>query len=161
MLDDDFTNAKLNVNYSSNLRDLSWNIDGGFQYQKYNWYGLPQPYFDSSTANMLDVDHTFYGVHFGGEIDFHDALFKNVNMRFRRFGDDQKSGENRFVFNTEFDVPIQGETINTEVTLDYIGGSFDRNYYYEEELKYGNINVGRFDREFGSQFGLFKRYRSQ
>src|SRR5210317_1115289 len=50
LLDDSFTKAKLNVNYSSNLRDLSWNIDGGFQYQKYNWYGLPQPYFDATTA---------------------------------------------------------------------------------------------------------------
>jgi hypothetical protein len=142
LLDDDFTNAKLNVNYSSNLRDLSWNVDGGFQFKKYNWYGLPQPYFDSTTANMLEVDHAFYGAHFGGEIDFNDALFKNVNVRFRRFGDDQKSGENRFIFNTEFDVPVQGETINTEITLDYIGGSFDRNFYYDEELKYGNINVG-------------------
>ena len=91
---------------------------------------------------MLDVAHSFYGVHFGGEIDFNDAFFKNVNMRFRRFGDDQSSGENRFVFNTEFDIPIQGETINTEFTLDYIGGSFDRNFYFDQELKYGNINVG-------------------
>ena len=141
LLDDNFTKTKLNVNYSSNLRDLSWNVDGGFQYQKYNWYGLPQPYFDSTTADMLNVDHSFYSADFGGEIDFNDAFVKNANMRFRRFGDDQNSGENRFVLNTEFDVPIQGEIINTEVTLDYIGGSFDRNYYYDEELKYGNINV--------------------
>ncbi len=142
LLDDNFTNANLNVNYSSNLRDLSWNVDGGFQYQKYNWYGLPQPYIEITALSTFDVAHTFYGAHFGGEIDFNDALVKNVNMRFRRFGDDQKSGENRFVFNTEFDVPIQGETINTEISLDYIGGSFDRNYYYDEEIKYGNINVG-------------------
>ena len=142
LLDDDFIKTSLDVNYSSNLRDLSWNVDGGFQYQKYNWYGLPQLFFDSSTANMLDVDHSFFGAHFGGEIDFNDALFNSVNAKFRRFGDDQKSGENRFVFNTEFDIPIQGEKINTEFTLDYIGGSFDRNYYYDEELKYGNINVG-------------------
>lgn len=141
LLDDHFIRTKLNVNYSSNLRDLSWNVDGGFQYQKYNWYGLPQPYFDSATANMLDVEHSFYGAHFGGEIDFTDALVKKANMRFRRFGDDQNSGENRFVLSTEFDVPIQGEAINTEITLDYIGGSFDRNFYYDEELKYGNINV--------------------
>lgn len=142
LLDDNFVNAKLNVNYSSNLRDLSWNIDGGFQYQKYNWYGLPQPYFDATTANMLDVEHTFYGAHFGGEIDFNDAIINNANLRFRRFGDDQKSGENRFMFKTGFDIPIQGEKLNTELTLDYIGGSFDRNYYYDEEIKYGNINVG-------------------
>ena len=141
LLEDHFLTTKLNINYSSNLRDLSWNVDGGFQYQKYNWYGLPQPYFDGTTANMLDVQHSFYGAHFGGEIDFNDALVKNVNMRFRRFGDDQNSGENRFIFNTGFDVPIQGETINTELTLDYIGGNFDRNYYVDEQIKYGNINV--------------------
>ena len=142
LLDDSFTKAKLNVNYSSNLRDLSWNIDGGFQYQKYNWYGLPQPYFDATTANMLEVAHTFYGVHFGGEIDFNDAMVKNANVRFRRFSDDKNSGENRFMFKTGFDVPIQGEIVNTEISLDYIGGSFDRNYYYDEEIKYGNINIG-------------------
>jgi len=142
LLDDDFIKSNLSVNYSSNLRDLSWNVDGGFQYQKYNWYGLPQPFFDATTADMLGVAHSFYSVNFGGEIDFNDALFNSVNAKFRRFGDDQKSGENRFVFNTELDIPIQGENINTEFTLDYIGGSFDRNYYFDEELKYGNINVG-------------------
>ncbi|TVZ59010.1 TonB dependent receptor [Flavobacteriaceae bacterium MAR_2010_105] len=142
LLDDDFTKAKLNVNYGSNLRDLSWNVDGGFEYQKYNWYGLPQPLFDSSTANMLDVDHTFYSAHFGGEIDFNDALVKRIDMRFRRFGDDQDSGENRFVFNTGFDIPIQDEVISTEISLDYIGGNFDRNYYTDSEINYGNINVG-------------------
>jgi hypothetical protein len=142
LLDDDFTKANLNINYSSNLRDLSWNVDGGFLYHKNNWYGLPQPYFDSTTANMLDVSHTFYSAYFGGEIDFNDALVKSADVRFRRFGDDQKSGENRFVFNTEFDIPIQDEAINTQITVDYIGGTFDRNYYFDSELKYGNVNVG-------------------
>ncbi|MFC4721537.1 TonB-dependent receptor [Geojedonia litorea] len=142
LLDDDFTKAKLNVNYGSNLRDLSWNVDGGFEYQKYNWYGLPQPLFDGTTASMLDVDHTFYSAHFGGEIDFKDALVKRIDMRFRRFGDDQDSGENRFVFNTAFDVPIQDEVISTEISLDYIGGKFDRNYYTDTEINYGNVNVG-------------------
>ncbi|MGM5470674.1 TonB-dependent receptor [Flavobacteriaceae bacterium LMO-SS05] len=142
LLDDNFVNTNLNVNYSSKLRDLSWNVDGGFQYQKYNWYGLPQAFIETTALSTFDVEHSFYGVHFGGKIDFNDALFKNVNMRFRRFGDDQKSAENRFVFDTEFVVPIQGEKVNTQITLDYIGGSFDRNYYYDDELKYGNINVG-------------------
>ena len=68
LLEDHFLTTKLNINYSSNLRDLSWNVDGGFQYQKYNWYGLPQPYFDSTTANMLDVQHSFYGAHFPKQV---------------------------------------------------------------------------------------------
>ena len=41
-----------------------------------------------------------------------------------------------------FDVPIQDELISTSVTLDYIGGTFERNYYSENEIKYGNFSVG-------------------
>ena len=40
------------------------------------------------------------------------------------------------------DIPISGELINTEINVDYIGGTFNRNFYTEDELKYGNINVG-------------------
>ncbi len=142
LLDDSFWNTNLNVNYSKKLRDYSWTVDGGGLYQKYNWYGLPQPYFDATTADMLTVHHSYTGVNLGGKIKFEDAWFKQASVRFRRFGDDQGSGENRFVMKGEVDVPIQDETISTKVTVDYLGGTFDRNYYFENEIKYGNINIG-------------------
>ncbi len=63
-------------------------------------------------------------------------------MRFRRFGDNQGSGENRFVAKGKVNIPVQDETISTSITLDYLSGSFDRNYYTDDELKYGNFNVG-------------------
>ena len=63
-------------------------------------------------------------------------------MLYRRFGDDKNSGENRFIFKTEFDVPVQDEVITTKVTLDYIGGNFEKNYYTDDEIKYGNFTVG-------------------
>jgi hypothetical protein len=133
LLDDDFSNSKVNVNYSKSLRDLSWKVDAGFQHQSYNWYGLPQPFFDQITADMLDVSHSFYDFHFGADIDFNDAYINSGSMLFRRFGDNQGSGENRFVLKTTFDVPINGKKIN---------GSFDRAYVSIDELKYGNFNIG-------------------
>ena len=142
LLDDDFSQTHLKVNYAQKRRDFSWKVDGGFALQTYNWYGLPQPLFDETLARTLDVSHSFYTAEFGGKLDFEDAIINNLNMRFRRFGDNQGSGENRFVANTVFDIPVQDQTINTEVTLDYIGGAFDRSYYNETEFKYGNINVG-------------------
>jgi len=142
LLDDKFSNTNLNVNYSKKLRDYSWTVDGGFLYQTYNWYGLPQPYFDATTADTLDVSHSYYGANFGGKIKFDDAWFKDGSVRFRRFGDNQGSGENRFVAKGKVNIPVQGETISTSITLDYLSGSFDRNYYTDDELKYGNFNVG-------------------
>ncbi len=142
LLDDDFSNSKVNVNYSKSLRDLSWKVDAGFQHQSYNWYGLPQPFFDQITADMLDVSHSFYDFHFGADIDFNDAYINSGSMLFRRFGDNQGSGENRFVLKTTFDVPINGKKISTDLSFDYINGSFDRAYVSIDELKYGNFNIG-------------------
>ncbi len=142
LLEDGFWNTNLNVNYSKKLRDYSWSVDGGGLYQKYNWYGLPQPYFDATTADSLDVGHSYIGANVGGKVKFEDSYFKQASVRFRHFEDNQGSGENRFVVKGNVDVPIQDEIISTSVTLDYLGGSFDRNYFTDEELKYGNINFG-------------------
>lgn len=142
VLDDNFSNSKINVNYSSQLRDLAWNVEAGFQHQTYNWYGLDDPFANNaSLVDRLDVDHSFFSAHFGGDISFEDTYINSGSFFFRRFGDNQGSGENRFIAKAKVDVPINGEEISTDVKFDYLGGSFDRNYFTNEELNYGNFQV--------------------
>ncbi|MEY8847537.1 TonB-dependent receptor [Psychroserpens sp. XS_ASV72] len=135
--DNNFSETGLNAHYSQKLSDYAWKVEGGFQLQSFNWYGVPDQSID-----RFDVDHSFYTANVGGQVTFEDAIIDNVNVLYRRFGDDQDSGENRFVISSGFDIPVADENINTEVTIDYIGGSFDRSYLIDEELNYGNINVG-------------------
>ncbi|MDG5492642.1 TonB-dependent receptor [Psychroserpens sp. SPM9] len=135
--DNNFSETGLNAHYSQKLRDYSWKVEGGFQLQSFNWYGVPD-----QTIDVFDVDHAFYTANFGGNINFEDAIIKNGSVLYRRFGDDQDSGENRFVLKSGFDVPVADEVINAEVTIDYLGGSFDRSYFVNEELNYSNINFG-------------------
>ncbi|WP_400077656.1 TonB-dependent receptor [Winogradskyella sp. R77965] len=142
LLDDNFSKTDLNVHYSQKLRDFSWKVDGGFELQSYNWYGLPEDFYTNEQIGMIDPGHSFNSFYVGGKLKFDDALIKDGSVRFRRFGDNQDSGENRFVAKASFDVPIQDETINTEFSIDYIGGSFDRNYNTEDELRYGNVTFG-------------------
>jgi len=143
LLDDYFYDSKLHVNYSRKLRDLSWNIEGGFKHQVFNWYGLPQPYYDaSSPESSMSVNHTFYGGNIGGDIAFKDTYMKSASVNFRHFGDDQGSGENRFKAKGSADIPIADIEISTDVMFDYIGGSFDRYYELNAENKYGNFNIG-------------------
>lgn len=142
LLDDNFSLTKLNANYSRKLRDYSWKIDLGFSRQVANWYGLPQPLFDGSTAEMIDPEQVYSSFYAGGKLNFEDGTIQSGKVRFRRFYDSDDSGENRFVASTVLDIPIRGESINTEITVDYIGGTFNRNFYTEDEVNYGNINIG-------------------
>ncbi len=40
-LDDSFYDTSIDLTYGIRDKDLSWNLDLGFQNQIYNWYGLP------------------------------------------------------------------------------------------------------------------------
>uniref|UniRef100_UPI003F498A9A TonB-dependent receptor n=1 Tax=Psychroserpens mesophilus TaxID=325473 RepID=UPI003F498A9A len=135
--DNNFSETGLNAHYSQKLSDLSWKVEGGFQLQSYNWYGLPNQDID-----VFDVDHSFYTANLGGHINFEDAIIENGSVLYRRFGDDQDSGENRFLLTSGFEIPVSDELVNAEVTIDYISGSFDRSYFLNEELNYGNFNIG-------------------
>ena len=149
-LDNNFSKTGLNAHYSQKLRDFSWKIDGGFDLMTYNWYGLAGALDDDTSAMAVDPTHTYNTFYLGGKLKFKeklagrfaDAIINDGSVRFRRFGDNQNSGENRFVAKTGFDVPIQGETINTEFYIDYIGGSFDRDFNNTGEIRYGNVTFG-------------------
>lgn len=139
---DNFTNSKANVHYASRLRDLAWNVEAGFQYQNYNWYGVPQSQIASAQTNGIEVNHSFFDAHFGGDITFEDTYINTGSFFFRRFGDNQGSGENNFVVKTKVDVPINDVEISTNVVIDYLSGSFDRSYSSNNKLKYGNFQLG-------------------
>ncbi|MBT8325044.1 MAG: TonB-dependent receptor [Winogradskyella sp.] len=142
LVDDDFQKTSLNANYSQKLRDFSWKIDAGFNIQSFNWYGIPQEFFTQSQANAVEPGHSFNSFYVGGILDFDDSIINQGSAKFRRFGDNQNSGENRFLADLNFDIPIEDQYINTEVSIDYINGSFDRNYIDNTELKYANTAIG-------------------
>ncbi|OUR99362.1 TonB-dependent receptor [Flavobacteriales bacterium 33_180_T64] len=141
--DNNFSETGLNAYYSNKMKKKSWKVFGGLNFETYNWYGVPD-----QSIETFDVDHSFYTAEIGGEIkfdgdvSFDESIINKGSILFRRFGDDQDSGENRFVLKSEFNIPVSDEVINTEITIDYLGGSFDRSYFAQEELNYSNINFG-------------------
>ncbi|GAA4238213.1 TonB-dependent receptor [Postechiella marina] len=142
MFDDKFSNTKLKANYTTRLRDLAWNVEGGFQHQMYNWYGVPESQIATARADNIETDHTFFDVHIGGDVTFEDTYINSGSVLFRRFADNQGSGENRLTLKATVDVPVNREEISTEFKIDYLGGSFDRNYQTNTPLDYGNFQVG-------------------
>lgn len=139
--DNGFMDSKINVNYASRMRDMAWNLDGGFQYQKFNWYGVPESQIVEAQDANIDIAHTYYNAHFGGDISFEDTYINSGSAFFRRFGDNQGSGENRFIAKAKVDVPINGEEISTSVKIDYLGGTFDQDFDNITDVEYGNFQV--------------------
>lgn len=142
LLDDNFSKTNLNAHYTKNERYFNWKVDGGFDMQTYNWYGLPQDLFGQAEANTIDPKHTYTSFNVGGKVNFDNAIVKDVSLRFRHFGDDRDSGENRFKANTNFEVMVQDAEIETEVFLDGLVGNFDSTYEGLSSINYGNFMVG-------------------
>lgn len=142
LLDDKFYNTKLQATYGQTNRDMSWNVNFGGLHQIYNWYGMEQPRFTEAEAVGVNPSHTFYGVHVGGDMALEDSYIDKGSVFFRHFGDDNGSGENHFIAKMASDIPISDFKINTELTVDYVGGSFDRNYITTDAIDYGNFSVG-------------------
>lgn len=142
LLDDGFSDSKMNINYKKSLSDFSWNVEAGYQHQMYNWYGLNLDEFEQVDADEIDSKHTFGTVHFGGEINFDNTFINTGSVLFRRFSDDQGSGENRFIAKSNFNFDIGDHELLADIKIDYLGGSFDRDYSAADELNYGNFQLG-------------------
>ena len=81
-----------------------------------------------------------------GHINVEDAYFKRADLKYRRFFDAVNSGENRAIFNTGFEFPMNEETFNAKVRLDYVGGTFENASVSSADndngISYGNLQVG-------------------
>ena len=144
VLDDKFYNTSLDVTYGVRERDMSWNVDLGVKNQIYNWYGLPTKsiVFDDATIAGIDSKQTYNMIALGGKMSFKDGIFNDASMQFKRFSDGLNSGENRFFIKPNFDFDVMNQKIKADFVVDYVGGSFERMYDVDSELKYSTIIAG-------------------
>lgn len=143
LLNDEFYDTALNVGYGQNNRDMSWNVDLGYQNQIYNWYGLPED-FDVSLIPTITPSHTYNTITVGGNIDFDESVFSKIAAKFTHFSDNFSSSENRFYVKPTFKVDVMEQSINTNIIVDHVNGSFENNYLNDntEPLKYNFTNFG-------------------
>lgn len=150
-LNDEFYDTALNVGYGQNNRDMSWNIDLGYQNQIYNWYGLPVDFGSTLLPedrfiliDKINPNHSYNTISLGGNIDFTEGIFSKVATRFTHFSDSFSSSENRFYLKPTFKVDVMDQSINTNVIIDHVSGSFENNYFENtgQPIKYSLTNFG-------------------
>ncbi|KAF2516502.1 TonB-dependent receptor [Flavobacterium foetidum] len=149
-LNDEFYDTSLNVGYGADNRDVSWNIDLGYQNQIYNWYGLPAEFGSTipdqryDLINSINPNHSYNTISLGGNAEFHESIFSKLSARFTHFSDNASSSENRFYIKPTFTVDVMEQAIKTNLIVDHVSGSFKNNYAHDNTaaIKYGFTNVG-------------------
>jgi len=142
VLDDKLFNTALDLTYGSRTRSLSWNADAGYQHQVYNWYGIRPNYFDQVIINAIDEQQTYHNLYLGGRLSLGDSFVKESSIKFNRFWDAFGSAENRFVLKPSFQFDIIEEKINVDLIVDYISGSFEKDFSGLNQIDYGFTNFG-------------------
>jgi hypothetical protein len=148
-LDDKFSTTSLDITYGNQQKGMSWNADLGYQNQGYNWYGLPTDFGDDLTVEdrenligSIDEKQTYHNFYVAGKIDFEESVFSSMSLKYNRFWDAFSSAENRFFVKPSFIFDIDQFKVKANFIVDYLGGTFERNFYSEESIKYGFVNVG-------------------
>jgi hypothetical protein len=148
-LDDSFYDTYIDLTYGIREKDLSWNLDLGYQNQIYNWYGLPTGFGTTLTpldrANLIDgmnPQHVYNTIYLGSKIALEGSFLKEASVKFNHFSDNFGSSENRFYVKPSFEFNINDKLIKTNVIVDYLNGSFEKNYSNTNAIKYGFANFG-------------------
>jgi hypothetical protein len=150
-LNNKYFDTSIDLAYGIRKDNLSWNVDLGYQNQIYNWYGLPADFGSASTPiqreNLIrgiNPQQSYNNVYIGSRIQLFEGVLKKVNVKFNRFSDAYGSVENRFYVKPSFNFIINDNEIKTDVIVDYLSGSFDKNYWNTNTnpTKYGNTSIG-------------------
>lgn len=148
-LEDSFRNSQVDLTYGTRTEALSWNIDGGYQNQMYNWYGLPENYLSElaqpdrqDAIDAISPEHVFQNLYLGTKLSFNEGIFNDVSAKFSHFWDSYGAAENRFFAKPTISFDINDTKIKTEFIVDYVGGQFDELFGSLENYKYGYTNIG-------------------
>ena len=148
-LDNKFYDTSIDLTYGIHENDLSWNLDLGYQNQIYNWYGLPTGFGSGLTPNDranliagINPQQSYNNIYLGSKIEFNESIVKEASVKFDHFSDAYGSSENRFYVKPSFQFDINDKAVKTNVIIDYLGGSFSKDYSNTNAIKYGYTNIG-------------------
>ncbi|SDW31406.1 TonB-dependent receptor [Aequorivita viscosa] len=141
-LDNQYYDTSLDANYTNREKDLTYTIETGFEHQMYNWYGVPTGVFAPHVLSDIDAKQTYFSGYIGGNLTLADSYFEKSGLTIRYLGDAFSSSEFNVKLTPEFSFPIENLNLRVEGDIDYLSGSFDKNYANTSDMKYSFLNVG-------------------
>ena len=143
-LDNKYYDTSVDANYTSRQKDETYRLDAGVEHQIYNWYGLPEGYiaYPDNVIAAIDPLQMYFSGYAGGSIAVDDSFFEKAALNIRYLGDAFSSSEFNATLKPEFSFPLENLTLKVDGDIDYLSGSFDRNYANTSDIKYSYLNAG-------------------
>ena len=143
LLDDNFSDSKIDLYYKQFDRDYNWQINLGGQHKLQNYYGLPNDVtFSDAFIEAMDEKQIYNTVYGGGKISFEDSFFKGATAEIVNFSDDYNTNEIRLLVKPKLEFPISSEKINGEFLIDLLSGRFKQTYNEGTDINYSFLNLG-------------------
>lgn len=143
VLDDSYYSGNVNLFYKQEERDFYWQVDGGANLSKNNWYGLSDFItYNKNVIKAIEERQDFTNVYVNGRIDYKESFFKGASVKANRFTDNAGTAEIHFLARPKIEFPITSELINVDARVEFLRGEFSRNYENTDDLSYTFFNVG-------------------
>ncbi|QTE22193.1 TonB-dependent receptor [Polaribacter cellanae] len=145
-LNSNFSNFKGAVFYKQVDRYFDWKVSLHAELNKYNWYGLPDLVFNTSVLNTIEEEQKYNYFKVAGDFKFHDSYIDYGKVSFSYFTDLFESKEMLANFDAKLNLPLRFlsnnlNDISVETGLEYLSGSFDRNYENTSNINYTTLTV--------------------
>ena len=143
-IENKYYDTRLDGNYTSRQKDITYAADAGIEHQVVNWYGLPV-YFDSlsdADINAIDAQQNYFGGYVGGSLALEESFFEGISANLRFFTDSYSSSEFNISAQPEFSFPLTQFTLKIDGDLNYLSGSFDRGLFGTNGMSYSFLNAG-------------------
>ena len=141
-LDNKYYDTSLDGNYTSRQKDATYRLDAGVEHQLYNWYGVPEIVYIQEPNVTIDPQQTYISGYAGGSIALDNSFFERAAINVRYLTDSFSSSELNATLKPEFSFPLESLLFKIDGDIDYLSGSFDRNYFNTSEIKYSYLNAG-------------------
>jgi outer membrane receptor protein involved in Fe transport len=144
LLDDKFYDTQLEGNYLSRQKDLNYEMSASIKHQLFNWYGLNSLYNAAppEIINSIDAKHSYFSGFAEGSLMLEDSYFEKGTASIRYLGDSFLSSEFNIKVKPEFGFDVIDFPLKIGVDIDYLSGTFKRNYSNTSAIKYGFLNTG-------------------
>lgn len=141
------SNLNIGGYFMKEEQSFNWKIGGNIHQQKYNWYGLPNINFDTSTLDAIVEQQTYGYYELNGEIIFEDSYFSNIKTSVNLFEDSFGSKEIGFSLMPHLKLPLTRiyrnlKDLELQTSIHYLQGEFEQNYANDSNRSYAFLNLG-------------------